>query len=86
MLHINFYTKEKCSLCDHAVTLLSLFQKDYPHEIERRDIYSNDKWLEQYHLLIPVLEVNGKQLNGEQINYDSLEQLLKEQYEEEIDK
>ncbi|GFZ85515.1 thioredoxin family protein [Compostibacillus humi] len=81
MLQVKFYMKEICSLCDDAEALLSLFQRDYPHEIEFRDIYTNDEWLEKYHLLIPVIEVNGRQLNCEEINYDSIEQLLKEESE-----
>ncbi|WP_085991389.1 glutaredoxin family protein [Oceanobacillus senegalensis] len=81
MLHVIFYTKEICSLCDDAEALLSLFQRDYPYELERRDIYKKDEWLEKYQLQIPVVEVNGKQLNCEEINYDSLEKLLKEEYE-----
>ncbi|KKE79636.1 glutaredoxin family protein [Bacilli bacterium] len=84
MLHINFYTKENCSLCVDAEALLSTFKRDYPYELEMRDIYSNDDWLEKYQLLIPVIEVNGKQLNCEEINYDSVKRLLKEEHEEDV--
>ncbi|WP_068672997.1 glutaredoxin family protein [Oceanobacillus sp. Castelsardo] len=86
MLHINFYTKENCSLCVDAEGLLSIFRHDYPYEIEMRDIYSNDQWLEKYQLLIPIIEVNGKQLNCEEINYDSVEELLKQEFEKEAGK
>ncbi|RKQ35541.1 glutaredoxin family protein [Oceanobacillus halophilus] len=81
MLKVKFYTKENCSLCDDAEALLSLFKYDYPHEIEMRDIYTNEDWLVEYQLLIPVIEVNGKQLNCEEINYDAVEEFLKEQSE-----
>lgn len=81
MLHINFYTKENCSICVDAEALLSVFRTDYPYELEIRDIYTNDEWLEKYHLLIPIIEVNGRQLNCEEINFDSIQSLLKEEYE-----
>jgi glutaredoxin len=76
MLKIILYTKENCTLCFEAESLLSLFKKEYPYELEKKDIYENDALLEEYQLLIPVIELNGKQLNCVEINYDSIENLL----------
>ncbi|AXI09953.1 glutaredoxin family protein [Oceanobacillus sp. 143] len=76
MLKIILYTKENCTLCIEAESLLSLFKKEYPYELEKKDIYENDALLEEYQLLIPVIELNGKQLNCVEINYDSVENLL----------
>ena len=76
-MQIIFYTKEVCSLCDEAEVLLSAFSNEYPHSLEKRDIYSNDDWLGEYQLQIPVIEINGEQLNCEEISYDSIEQILK---------
>lgn len=78
MKTVLFYTKEICSLCDDAEALLYMFQNEYPFEIEVRDIYSNDLWLEEFQLLIPAIEIDDKQLNCEELNYDTLEQFLKE--------
>lgn len=75
-MHIIFYTKEVCSLCDDAEALLSAFETDYPHTLEKRDIHTKDEWLEKYQLLIPVIEINGEQLNCEEIKYDSIQKLL----------
>ena len=83
MLRVLFYTKERCSLCDDAEALLSLFEKEYSYELEKRDIYSNDLWLGQYQLQIPVIEIEGKQLNVQDINYNSIETLLKNSQKEE---
>ncbi|RDW17081.1 glutaredoxin family protein [Oceanobacillus chungangensis] len=77
MFKITLYTKENCSLCIEAETLLSLFKSDYPYELEEKDIYENDELLERYQLLIPVIELNGKQLDCREINYESIERLLK---------
>ncbi|WP_047984110.1 glutaredoxin family protein [Ornithinibacillus californiensis] len=72
------YTKEICSLCDNAEALLEMFQNDYEFEIEKRDIYTNDEWLEKYHLLIPVIEVNGIQLDCEHVDYDTMNNTLRD--------
>lgn len=78
MKQVIFYTKEICSLCEEAEALLYMFQNDFPFEIETRDIYTNDDWLEEYQLLIPVIEINGQQINCEEMSFDALEQLLKD--------
>ncbi|WP_339227395.1 glutaredoxin family protein [Oceanobacillus sp. FSL K6-2867] len=76
MQHVILYTKETCTLCDEAELLLSLFMEAHPFELERRDIYTNDEWLEKYHLEIPVIEINGRRLYGEGINFEAIERLL----------
>lgn len=76
MNKVIFYTREICPLCEEALSLLSLFQHEYNFELEKRDIHSNDEWLENYQLIIPVIEVNGEQLYGENINYENLDQFL----------
>lgn len=76
MLKVIYYTKEHCSLCDDAKALLDMFQQDYPFELEERDIYSNDAWLEEYQLLIPFVKINETTLDCEQLTMDTLEQAL----------
>lgn len=78
MLNVIFYTKEVCSLCDDARALLLMLQQEYPFELEERDIYTNDEWLEEYQLLIPFVKINETTLDCEQVNIDSLEKALKE--------
>ncbi|MFC2947218.1 glutaredoxin family protein [Virgibacillus sediminis] len=80
-MKVIIYTKEHCPLCEDAKALLSLFHGEHPLEMEERDIYSNDEWLERYQLEIPVIEVGSRELNGEEISYESLERLLKEENE-----
>jgi glutaredoxin len=78
MEKVIFYTKEICSLCDTAEALLEMFQNDYEFEIEKRDIYTNDEWLEKYHLLIPVIDVKGIQLDCEHVDYDTMNDTLRD--------
>jgi glutaredoxin len=81
MQKVIFYTKDICSLCDDAKALLLMFQREYPFELEERDIYTNDEWLEKYQLLIPYVQINDSKLDCEEINIDSLEKILKENIE-----
>lgn len=78
MTNVIYYMKENCSLCDDVYALLTMLQHDYKFTIEPRDIYINDTWLEEYQLLIPYVIINETELDGEQINIDTLEQALKE--------
>ncbi|GGA67458.1 glutaredoxin family protein [Ornithinibacillus halotolerans] len=80
MNKVIFYTKEICSLCDDAEALLEMFQQDYEFEIEKRDIYTNDAWLEEYQLLIPLLDINGIKLDCEHVDYYTMEKTLKENF------
>ncbi|MFD2761442.1 glutaredoxin family protein [Lentibacillus juripiscarius] len=77
MQHLLFYTKENCPLCDQVQAMLDILQHEYTFEIEVRDIYSRDEWLEEYQLLIPAVEIGGKALHCEEISYEVLEQALK---------
>ena len=77
MKQIIFYTKENCSLCDDAYALLKLFQNHYNFDLIVRDIYSNDKWLEKFQLLIPTVELGNRLIDCEEINYDVLEEAIK---------
>lgn len=76
MTKVIFYTKEICPLCEEVYALLNIFKQDYSFEIEERDIYTNDEWLETYQLRIPVVEINGQQLDCEKMNYESLKKML----------
>lgn len=79
MLNVIFYTKKNCPLCDNAHAQLELLQRDMPFQIEERDIYTNDQWLEKYQLLIPFVKINDTELNCEQISFESLEEALRKE-------
>ncbi|MFC3041337.1 glutaredoxin family protein [Virgibacillus xinjiangensis] len=81
-MKVIIYSKSHCPLCDEAKALVSLFQGDYPIELQERDIHAHDGWLEKYQLEIPVIEVDGKQLNCEQISYENLEKLFSQTHVE----
>ncbi|MBY7144067.1 glutaredoxin family protein [Virgibacillus sp. NKC19-3] len=78
MLNVIYYRKDNCSLCDEANALLTLLQHDYAFTVEERDIYTNDTWLEEYQLLIPYVKIIETELDGEQLNIDTLEKAIRE--------
>ncbi|MBU9722225.1 glutaredoxin family protein [Bacillus alkalicola] len=55
-MKLYFYTKEGCPLCDKGLEILKMFKEDFSIEIVERDIYTNDAWLEEYQIRIPVVE------------------------------
>lgn len=57
MQKIVVYTKKGCPLCDEAIEILKALQKEFHFEIKEMDIYKDDKLLEQYQLMIPVIEM-----------------------------
>lgn len=70
------YTKEFCPLCDDAKLMLETLQNKYSYHIEIRDIHTNNNWLEQYHLLIPCIEINDKTLDASELDWHTLEQFV----------
>lgn len=76
MTTVYFYTKPACSLCDDAKLMLETLQDEYRIQVEERDIYANDQWLEQYHLIIPCIQVNNERLDASQLNWKTLKTFL----------
>ncbi len=58
-MNIKYYTKENCPLCDKGLLVLEKIKKDIPFNIEMIDIYKDDVLLEKYQIMIPVVEVDG---------------------------
>lgn len=77
MLQVTFYTKENCSLCEDAYALLKMLQREYTFHLEEVDIYSDDKLLEEYQLLIPAVRMNDTFLTCESMGLEQLENALR---------
>ncbi|HLR69542.1 glutaredoxin family protein [Virgibacillus alimentarius] len=78
MLQIKFYTKENCPLCEDAEALLTLLRNDYPFVVDKRNIDTNETWLEAYQLNIPVIDINGRQLDCRNISFETLNRVIQE--------
>ncbi|RCW67044.1 glutaredoxin family protein [Saliterribacillus persicus] len=77
MQRLYFYTKENCGLCEEAKTIVELLQAMHHFEIIEIDIYKEEKYLEKYQLMIPVIEIDNQVVAYGNISYESIEQKLK---------
>lgn len=57
-----FYEKANCGLCAEAYRALTRIRMDIPLEIERVDIEREPALLDRYVLRIPVLAVDGDEI------------------------
>ncbi|WP_257469108.1 glutaredoxin family protein [Bacillus sp. D386] len=73
---IHFYTKKNCPLCEEAKDLLKILQREMTFTLLEVDIYSNDKLLEQYGLMIPVVEINDQVIQYGRIDLDEIRRYL----------
>lgn len=68
-LQLQFYTKSDCPLCDEAKIELKKVEAKLPFiSVEEIDITKNIGLFSKYKLLIPMLEMDGKQLFVHRIN------------------
>lgn len=71
-----FYTKIHCPLCDKAHKLLQDLQYEIPFTIETVDIYQDDVLLEKYGMMIPVIEVEGEEIDYGIISMEKVKKAL----------
>nr|WP_077625290.1 glutaredoxin family protein [Sediminibacillus massiliensis] len=74
---VTLYTKENCPLCDEAKELLQALRMEEDFELEEVDIYQDDQLLEEYQLMIPVVAVEGQDVDYGQINLSLVEEKIK---------
>ncbi|RTR36243.1 glutaredoxin family protein [Robertmurraya yapensis] len=73
---VKLYTRNGCHLCENGkAILLKLKQKWDFHYIEE-DIEASDELTEQYGLMIPVIEVDGEEVQFGQIDEWTIEEAL----------
>ncbi|KIV75142.1 glutaredoxin family protein [Bacillus mycoides] len=61
-MKVVLYTKKDCGLCVKVKQVLIEVQYEYSFQIEEIDIYEDNDLLEKYHLMIPVVEIGGRQV------------------------
>ncbi len=64
MPQLNFYTTAHCSLCEQALDLLLSTPEMAGYQVQSIDIAENPELLDRYSSKIPVLELNGHELNA----------------------
>lgn len=75
-MHVLFYTKDGCSLCDEAEKMMKLVQEEYPFTWTSVNILENDEAHEKFMLMIPVIERNHEVLLYGNIGYIDIIELF----------
>ena len=76
MNNINLYVKKRCPLCEEISSLVELLSGEYQIEVQEIDIEQNDELMRKYLFEVPVLEVNGDELDYRSITYTAIEERL----------
>ncbi|KAB2329055.1 glutaredoxin family protein [Cytobacillus depressus] len=72
------YTRDRCHLCDNAKTIIMVLKESLDfHNIEV-DIDTSDELTEKYGLMIPVVEVDGIEVQYGQIDSITIEEFFKQ--------
>lgn len=70
------YSKPDCPLCDEAKEVLREVQREFPFSLEERNIQENPAWWDAYHLLIPVVELDGEPIFYGKVSAHRLRRIL----------
>jgi hypothetical protein len=81
---LKIYSRTSCPLCVEALEELEKLKESMDIEIELVDIYSDDALLEQYQLMIPVVEYEGMVLGYGKIKKDFIRKRLLDKKQETI--
>ncbi|MCA1011179.1 glutaredoxin family protein [Halobacillus halophilus] len=76
MNNITLYVKKKCPLCDEISSLVELLSGEYQINVQEVNIEQNDELMRKYLLEVPVLEVNGDELDYRSITFTAIEERL----------
>jgi glutaredoxin len=59
---LTFYTRKKCPLCDKAKVVIEELQEEYNFTFIEKDIDESDELTEKYGIMIPVVEIDGEEV------------------------
>lgn len=76
-LRLVLYTKANCSLCDEAKGVLLHVRREIPFHLEERDIEKDPSAWEAYHLMIPVVELDGEVIFYGKVSAHRLKEILR---------
>ncbi|MEH7237209.1 glutaredoxin family protein [Bacillus sp. JJ1562] len=75
-MQVTMYSKENCSLCTKAKKVIEELSEDYPLELHEIDIYKDDELLEKYQIMIPVIEIDGNEVEYGIIHKETIRDYL----------
>jgi len=74
---VKLYTRNGCHLCEKAKAILLKLKESYDFHYIEADIDSSDEFTEKYGIMIPVVEINGEEIQFGQIDELFVEQVLR---------
>lgn len=78
---ITFYTRDRCHLCDKAKAVLLELQAEQDFTIDEIDIDRSDDLTEKYGLMIPVVAIDGEEVQFGHIDKIMIRKRLQEKNE-----
>ena len=76
MAHITIYSKKGCHLCEVAMQKLLEIRQEFQFSLTEIDIEKNEELFEKYKYLIPVIEIDGKDVFTYKIDENKLKEIL----------
>lgn len=65
---VKLYTRNRCHLCENAKEILLTLKEKWDFHYIEADIEKSDELTERYGLIIPVVEVDGEEVQYGQID------------------
>ncbi|NMD68918.1 glutaredoxin family protein [Bacillus sp. DNRA2] len=73
---ITLYSREKCHLCEDAKAAISDLQSEFDFILEEVDIDTEDRLTELYGLMIPVVVMDGEEVQYGQVDKNVIRKRL----------
>lgn len=73
---VKLYTRNRCHLCENAKAILLSLKEKWEFQYIEADIDESDELTEKYGLMIPVVEIDGEEVQYGQIDPFLLEEAL----------
>nr|WP_144448937.1 glutaredoxin family protein [Halalkalibacter nanhaiisediminis] len=77
-MDVQVFSKVDCPLCDEAIAVMRLLQDEVEFRITVVDIYQDDSLLEKYQLMIPVVVIDGEEVDYGQVSMEKVRKRLLE--------
>ncbi|MEH7223563.1 glutaredoxin family protein [Bacillus sp. JJ1566] len=75
-MRVTMYSKDNCSLCTKAKKVIEELSEEFPLDLHEIDIYKDDVLLEKYQILIPVVEIDGNEVEYGIIHKETIQDYL----------
>lgn len=73
---VKLYTRNGCHLCEKGKAILLKLKEKWDFHYKEEDIDTSDELTEKYGIMIPVIEVDGKEVQFGQIDEWTIEEAL----------